>query len=202
MEIIMITIKRANIFVVLFIFISMIFSVSAAEATGNQNKTEHKVLKLAGTGFMYPMEVPGMEEGDEPMEAMCFDVDLINAKNNKMIGTGIDCLSNVDVKENGNVSLIGTTYFHLIKGTLIVRGAVTVQPVPEDFKLVGADGHQYSHITGAASDEDSIIGGTGKFANSSGRARLSGMVDMSEFTMNEGDPLTFNCLFVVDINLN
>ena len=106
------------------------------------------------------------------------------------------------MKENGNVSLIGTTYFHFPKGTLISRGAVTVQPVPEDFKLVSADGHPYSHITGAASDQDSIIGGTGKFKNSTGRARLSGMVDMTAFEMNEGDPLTFNCLFVVDFNLN
>ena len=202
----MIAIKRTNILIVLFFIIGIFLNVSVAEATGSHHKyhnsTEHLVLKLAGTGFMYPMEVPGMEEGDDPMEAMCFDIDLVNVKNNKIIGTGTDCLSNVDVKENGNVSLIGTTYFHLRKGTLIARGAVTVQPVPEDFKLVGADGHQYSHITGAASDEDSIIGGTGKFANSTGRARLSGMVDMTEFTMNEGDPLAFNCLFVVDVNLN
>ena len=204
----MISINRVNMLMVLFIITGIFLNVSVVEATGkhhhhkHHNSTEHLVLKLAGTGFMYPMEVPGMEDNDNLMEAMCFDIDLVDMKNEKIIGTGTDCLSNVDMKENGNVQLIGTTFFHLPKGTLITRGAVTVQPVPEDFKLVGADGHSYSHITGAASDEDSIIGGTGKFENSTGRARLSGMVDMSEFTMQEGDPLAFNCLFVVDVNLN
>ena len=81
----MITIKRTNIFVVLFIFISMLLSVPVASATGNKHK--HKVLQLVGTGHMYfKDDVPGVEVG-----AMCFDVELVNAKNNKIIGTGTDC---------------------------------------------------------------------------------------------------------------
>jgi hypothetical protein len=223
MELIMILINRINTLFVLYFFIGAFLSVSAAEATGNHHNrsdrfdrydrfdrfgrdehNEHLVLKLDDTGFMYPMEVPGMEEGDDPMPAMCFDLDVIDLKRNKIIGTGTDCMSNVAMDENGNVALIGTSYFYLPGGKLITRGAVTVQPVPEDFSLVSADGHPYSHITGSAStsEQNSIIGGTGKYENSTGRVRLSGMVDMTEFTMNEGDPLTFSCLFVLDINLN
>lgn len=207
----MILINRVNMLIVLFLFIGTFFSVSAVQATGNHHDRfdrdehgGHLVLKLAGIAFMYPMEVPGMEEGDDPMPAMCFDLDVIDLKNNRNIGTGTDCLSNVAMDENGNVALIGTTFFYLPGGKLITRGAVTVQPVPEDFNLVSADGHPYSHITGSAStsEHNSIIGGTGKYENSTGRARLSGMVDMAEFTMNEGDPLAFSCLFVVDVNLD
>lgn len=223
----MILMNRVNMLIVLFLFVGTFFSVSAAQAAenhhdrfdrfferfdrfdrfdrfGRHEDTEHLVLKLDGTGFMYPMEVPGMEEGDDPMPGMCFDLDVIDLKSNKIIGTGTDCMSNVEMDENGNVALIGTTFFYLPGGKLITRGAITVQPVPEDFSLVSADGHPYSHITGSSStsEQNSIISGTGKYENSAGRVRLSGMVDMTEFTMNEGDPLTFSCLFVLDLNLN
>lgn len=196
----MTAINRTSMLIFLFLFIGIFPSVSVADDTGNNH--EHLVLKLHGTGFMFPMEIPGMEEGDDPMEAMCFELDVIDLKSNEIIGTGTDCMSNVDMEENGNVALVGTTFFNLPDGELIARGAITVQPVPEDFSLVSADGHPYSHITGSAraSDQNSIFGGTGKFENSSGRMRLSGMVDMSKFTMNEGDPITFSCLFVVDVN--
>ncbi len=201
----MILINRTNMLIFSFLFIIIFPGVSVAGDDGNHHEhTEHLVLKLHGTGFMYSMEVPGMEEGDDPMEAMCFELDVIDMKSNEIIGSGTDCMSNVEMKEDGNVALVGTTYFYLPEGQLIARGAITVQPVPEDFNLVSANGHPYSHITGSAStsDQNSIIGGTGKFENSSGRVRLSGMVDMTEFTMNEDDPITFSCLFLVDVNLD
>jgi hypothetical protein len=203
MEIIMILINRTNIQIFLFLFIIIFSGVSVAGDNGDHHEnSEHLVLKLHGTGFMYSMEVPGMEEGDDPMEAMCFELDVIDMKSNEIIGSGTDCMSNVEMKEDGNVALVGTTYFYLPEGQLIARGAITVQPVPEDFNLVSANGHPYSHITGSAntSDHNSIIGGTGKFENSSGRMRLSGMVDMTQFTMTEDDPITFSCLFVVDLD--
>ena len=199
----MIVINRTNMLIFLFLLIVIFPGVSVAEESDdNQEHTEHLVLKLHGTGFMYSMEVPGMEEGDDPMEAMCFELDVIDLKSNEIIGSGTDCMSNVEMKEDGNVALVGTTFFYLPEGQLVARGAITVQPVPEDFSLVSADGHPYSHITGSAntSDQNSIIGGTGKFENSSGRVRLSGMVDMTQFTMTEDDPITFSCLFVVDLD--
>lgn len=202
----MILINRINMLIFLFTSIVIFLGVSVAEANEDHHDhtehTEHLVLKLHGTGFMYSMEVPGMEEGDGPMDAMCFELDVVDLKSNEIIGSGTDCMSNVEMKEDGNVALVGTTFFYLPEGKLITRGDITVQPVPEDFSLVSADGHPYSHITGSAntSDHNSIIGGSGKFENSSGRVRLSGMVDMTQFTMTEDDPITFSCLFVVDLD--
>ena len=46
----------------------------------NQADEQHHIFKLVGTGSMYKMQVPGLDE-----EAMCFDVDLYNA-GNKLLG--------------------------------------------------------------------------------------------------------------------
>ena len=127
----MILINKTNILIFCFIFIIIFPGVSVAGDNGDHHEhSEHLVLKLHGTGFMYSMEVPGMEEGDEPMDAMCFELDVIDLKSNEIIGSGTDCMSNVEMKENGNVALVGTTYFYLPEGQLIARGAITVQPVP------------------------------------------------------------------------
>ena len=56
-----------------------------------------------------------------------------------------------------------------------------------------------THITGAASPDNAVISGTRQFAGAEGTVRLSGMVDMSAFGGNPGDPIGFDCLFFVDL---
>ncbi len=56
-----------------------------------------------------------------------------------------------------------------------------------------------THITGASSKKNSVLRGTGRFKNSKGTVRLSGMVNMTDFTGDEGSPITFDCLFVIDL---
>ena len=129
--------------------------------------------------------------------AMYFDVKVVNAKNNQIIGRGTDCLSKVTPTGTG-VALVGTTYFHLPGGSLITRGKTSVQPVLHP--TVTPRGLTVTHITGAASDQNSVIGGTGRFASASGKVRLSGMVSMANFAGNVGDPIVFDCLFVVDLD--
>ena len=83
-------------------------------------------------------------------------------------------------------------------GTLITRGYTSVQPVFH--QTVTPRGVTVTHITGASSDQNAVIGGTGRFEGVSGTARLSGMVDMANFAGNVGDPISFDCLFIVDLD--
>ena len=187
-------VKKTSIMATLFTVLTIISHAAVVQATTTEEIHNHYIVKLAGTGSMYKMTMPGFDE-----EAMCFDIDLIDMKSSDIVGTAIDCLSDVQSKANG-ISLIGTTFFRLPEGILITRGKVSVQPVLEE--TISESGQTYTHITGASNTGNTIIAGTGIFADSTGNARLSGMVDMSSFAMNEGDLLTFNCLFEIHLDSN
>jgi hypothetical protein len=175
-----------------FIFMCLSYNVSAEDNGGGK----HYVFNLIGTGYMYESveDLDGDGIADDP--AICFDVDLINAKNQQVIGTGTDCLSNVTPTGTG-LALVGTTYLHMPNGDLVIRGNTSVQPVFHP--TVTADGQTMTHVTGAAGTGNAVIDGTYRFEGASGTARLSGMVDLSGFGGNVGDPISFNCLFVVDL---
>lgn len=179
--------------------ISMSLLTTFAAYAGNQqeNAGKHLVLNLVGSGEMYESTVPDIDGDGNDDSAMCFDVQLVDVHTNQVIGKGTDCLSMV-VPTGTGVALVGTTYFHLQGGTLITRGKTSVQPVFHP--TVTPRGLTVTHITGASSDQNSIIGGTGRFAGATGTARLSGMVSMANFAGNVGDPINFDCLFVVDLD--
>ena len=126
-----------------------------------------------------------------------FDVDLVNMKNQKVVGTATDCLSDITPTGTG-LALVGTTYFNFRQGTLITRGNTTVQPV--NHSTVTPYGQTITHVTGASVVGNSVIGGTGRFKNRTGTVRLSGMVDMTHFGGNVGEPISFDCLFIVDLD--
>ena len=155
------------------------------------------VLNLVGAGAMYQQAVPDIDGDGYDDIAMCFDVDLRDVHNNQIIGKGTDCLGMVKPMGSG-VALVGTTYFHLPSGTLISRGKTSVQPVFHP--TVTPRGLMVTHITGASADQNSILGGTKRFAGTTGTARLSGMVNMANFTGNVGDQISFDCVFVIDLN--
>jgi len=147
---------------------------------------------------MYPDTVPDIDGDLEDDDAICFDVELVNGKNRQVIGTATDCLSNIAPAGLG-LQLVGTTFFHLPQGTLITRGNTTVQPVPVGHPITTPDGQMITHITGASDVGNAVIGGTGRFENSEGTVRLSGMVDMTNFSV-EGTPIAFDCLFIIDLD--
>ena len=175
------------------LFLSLSFN---AQAEGNGGG-KHYVFNLIGTGVMYPGTVADIDGDGVDDPAMCFDVDLINAKNQQLIGTGTDCLSDVTPTGTG-LALVGTTFFHLPEGDLVVRGNTSVQPVLQP--TITPAGQNITHTTGAAGTGDAVIDGTGRFAGVAGTARLSGMVDLSGFAGSVGDPISFDCLFVVDLD--
>jgi len=154
------------------------------------------VLNLIGTGPMYEDYVPDIDGDGADDPAMCFDVDLVDMQKGQTVGTATDCLSNVTPTGTG-VALVGTTYFNFPQGELVVRGKTTVQPVLHP--TVSASGQEMTHITGAASPDNAVISGTRRFAGAEGTVRLSGMVDMTEFGGGVDDPISFDCLFFVDL---
>lgn len=157
----------------------------------------HYVLNLIGTGAMYEDLVPDIDGDGVDDPAICFDVELINQMNKQVVGTATDCLSDLTPIGTG-VALVGTSYFHMPQGTLITRGLTSVQPVLQP--TVTTWGQNITHITGASGTGNAIIGGTKRFAGATGTVRLSGMVDLSEFGGNIEDPMTFDCLFVIDLD--
>ncbi|MEH6533763.1 MAG: hypothetical protein V7735_20795, partial [Photobacterium frigidiphilum] len=158
----------------------------------------HLVYNLIGTGDMFIRNVPDIDGDGNKDEAFCFKVQLVNAKNQKEIGTAVDCLSQIDGDNpGGGIKLVGTTFFKTPHGKLVTRGKTTVQPVLH--KTVTPNGVKMTHITGASSKKNSVLRGTGRFKNSKGTVRLSGMVNMTDFTGDEGSPITFDCLFVIDL---
>jgi len=166
----------------------------------NKRTDRHLVYNLIGTGEMFSRKVPDIDGDGNKDDAICFKVQLVNLKNQKEIGTAIDCLSNIEAKsddEGGGIRLVGTTFFKTPHGKLVTRGKTTVQPVLR--KTVTPNGVKITHITGASSKKNSVLYGTGRFKNSKGTVRLSGMVDMSKFNDEDGNLITFDCLFVIDL---
>ena len=153
--------------------------------------TSNAVSRDFSDGF-FPPGLPA-----EPTSALCFDVDLVNLKTGKVVGTATDCLSEItQVGLEGGVKLIGTTIFRFNDGMIVSRGATTVQPIT----TVPA-GTPITHITGAIPNPgtNNILHGTQRYAGATGSVRLSGSVDMTDFG-GAGTPITFDCVFVIDFD--
>lgn len=178
------------------LLIALCLGLSFNAMAENNGGGKHYVLNLIGTGAMYQAEVADIDGDGVDDPAMCFDVDLINAKNQQLIGTGTDCLSDITPTGTG-LALVGTTTFHLPQGELVVRGNTTVQPVLHP--TVTPAGQNITHITGASGTGNAVIEGTRRFTGAQATTRLSGMVNLSDFTGEVGDPISFDCLFVVDL---
>jgi hypothetical protein len=183
-----------NIKIVIIAVISIFLGMSSTASAADEKGGKMLVMNLVGSGAMYESTVPDIDGDGADDGAICFDVDLINKKNGHLVGTATDCLSNITDVGAGK-ALVGTTYFYLPQGTLVTRGNTTVQPVTQG--ITTADGQLITHVTGAAGTDNAILEGTGRFKNSTGTVRLSGMVDMSAFTGIAGTPIAFDCLFVI-----
>jgi hypothetical protein len=180
--------------------VCLLLGMSLNAMAGNIGAGKHLVLNLVGTDVAYAGFVAGINENDPALAALCFDVDLFNAKNQQLIGTATDCLSEITAVGAG-VALIGTTTFNLPSGSLTVRGNTSVLPVTQPTVTPNGtpNGQNITHITGASGMGDAVISGSMKFANATGTARLSGMVDLSSFD-GVGTPISFDCLFVIDLD--
>ncbi|MBW3628116.1 MAG: hypothetical protein KY464_02350 [Gemmatimonadetes bacterium] len=147
------------------------------------------ILNLRGSAVAEPrtMNINGVSTA-----AMCFTVDLLDVRNQQVVGKGTDCIvAKPDDRHASGLEVIGTTIFDFGQGdTFTSRGLTTVQATTH-----GSPG--ITHITGAIAPEgeNSIVGATGRYQNLRARVRLSGAVDMSR--METDKRVYFDCLFVV-----
>jgi len=171
----------------------MIILILAAGWVSAAGVGNNIAVRLAGTGQAYDGNDLFSEFGLPLLDAVCFDVDLIDVKTSSVIGRASDCLSGItpSVTDSG-VMLTGTTFFFFPGGTLISQGLTTVQPV-----LHGSA--DFTHITGAVPSpgDNGVIYGDGKFKNANGPVRLSGAVNLS--LLNSDGLITFDCAFIIDI---
>lgn len=154
------------------------------------------VLNLIGKGAMYIDTVPAVTGLGEVVQAWCFDVDLVDLKTGETVGTATDCLDPTlsDQKLSpGGLGMIGTTYFNLPDGVLAIQGRTTVQPRNWPTR-------SFTHITGGNSAGNAVLYGTGVYRGLTGTARLSGMVDLSQFDQSVGSLITFDCIFIVELS--
>lgn len=157
--------------------------------------------ELAGTDFD---EIDVLNEAGValPVDLMaflgCHKVPLLDMKTKKELGSGIDCLYGVE----GGVAAV--SFFILPGGSLVTAGLTSLGPFTSgvgDNPVVPGDSNSPSpvFITGSIPDlaTNSIVTGTGQFADAEGTARVSGavfpgpLVDDSNFW--------FNCLWELNI---
>lgn len=176
-----------------YVLLSLVLTAlsQSASAAGNQ----HLVFLVKGTGVTETRDIDTDGDGINDTTAGCHDVQLYDPSNGLQIGEATDCLSEIVVESYDadgapNISLTGTTFFNLPGGTLVTQGLTTVRPV---LQPTFRDAIDYTHITGSNSDSG-VQYGTQKFQNAEGKARLSGQVDLSV-----PGQITFNCIFIVDL---
>jgi hypothetical protein len=151
------------------------------------------VLRFVATALADERPIPPIP-GTGTDTGLCFDGDLIDLATGRVIGSATDCLADIEGSPEEGMALVGTTIFNLPGGTITSRGLTTVQPV-----LTDPAGTPVTHTTGAIPNPgaNSIIGGTGRFANASGSVRLSGAVNLDAL----GDGIiAFDCVFVIDLD--
>lgn len=131
-------------------------------------------------------------------DVFCFTVDLVDPSTGHRIGDGVDCLDTstiVPIGTEGGFEITNTTTFNLPGGTIVSESLTTVQPS-------GPGSVGVTHVTGAIPAEGSnqILSGTGRFANAEGRVTINGAVDMSGFGFGAGDPIGFDCVFIINLD--
>ena len=153
-------------------------------------------VRLVGTADMYNGDVLFNEfhielPAGKDNHPLCFDLDLVDVKSGKVIGSAADCLTDITpMGDGGGVALTGTTFFFFKKGTVVSQGLTTVQPI-----LHGSP--DFTHITGAIPQEgdNNVVYSDRKFKNVKGPVRLSGTVELGDFP----NSASFDCVFILDL---
>ncbi|MEW7279015.1 hypothetical protein ABW636_10510 [Aquimarina sp. 2201CG1-2-11] len=154
------------------------------------------ILRLKGTGAK---RVPSDFEQELGVEssAICFNVELLDARTNLKVGNGTDCLSEIVTVQANNDGLpkikLNTTVFNFDSGTYATQTLTTLQTIYQGDKEI-------THITGVTHEVDDIqnnfVYGDGYFSNIEGSSNISGAINMSKLD-TEGK-VDFDCIFVLN----
>lgn len=146
------------------------------------------VLQLRGVASPYTCEIPPTAKGTTM--ATCFDVDLVNLKTGKIVGTGTDAIADVEPVGDA-MTLTNTTFFRLSGGTIVSRTLVNILPL-----LVQTDPSVTVSTLGfPVPGEKNIIATTGKYKNLTGTSTLTGAAN----NQLPNGQLGFSCNFVLKL---
>ena len=197
--------KKSGIWTLLFISLYVLSNVALAnEKDRHQHPDAHDQqrlsIKLVGWSQAY---TPGSGEGiienvpNVEGDVVCQDVDMVDLHSNKVIATSTDCFSDVEPDSGGGAGFTGTSFLNFPDGTIISQGGFTAQPVLRETTTI--DGVTITAITGEAAEGNTIIGGTGKYENSTGNVRVSGLINGEEYAFMPGDTMYFDCIFEIQL---
>ena len=148
-------------------------------------------VQAAGPNQVVTMLGVGSLMADPPITgALCYEADIVDTMNGRIIGAGIDCLENI-LEVGDGLSADRTTFFDFPEGNLVANGVTSIAPVTG-----GSPG--FTHIVSdiPTPDSNNISYGTKRYAGASGRVRLSGAVDLTGFPSAVG----FNNIFVIGLD--
>lgn len=193
-------IKKTGIWALLFTFLYVLPGVSMANDGDRHHRhgkhdNKHLIVKLLGHSEAY---VPDWDVPNAESDVVCQDIDLVDLKSNEVIGAATDCFSSIEpATDGGGAGFIGTSFLYFPEGTIISQGKFTARPVLQE--TTSSTGVPITAITGAATEGNSIIWGSGKYENVQGNVRVSGMVNDTEYAFMPGDPIYFDCIFDIQL---
>ena len=98
------------------------------------------IVQMRGKAIGTTRTIPSVPETGTT-QGNCFDMDLVNPGDNRVIGTATRCLTDISTV-NGGMALTATTFYRLPQGTIVSRQRTTVQPIIDSSAGI-------THITGA-----------------------------------------------------
>ncbi len=149
--------------------------------------TPEEVLALADRFPNLPADVRAIMLGPD---TLCFEVPMNSAETGLFLGTGLDCLFNIEADPSGIVTLEAISAFRFrFSGTIWARGDTTVAP------LLAPHSAGATHATGGWTTDPNVFLTTGEFSNYIGNTRLSGLVDLTAFPGQMG----FRCMWQIHL---
>jgi hypothetical protein len=137
---------------------------------------------------------PTFPVGEGCAAFVCFEIPLVNPKSGSSLGTGVECIRFEDgttPSPTASSRVTAVTFFVFRTGTLVNATKTTIEPFADGFGNGGNPPR--THLVGSIPDPDAetIIAGTGRFRRSTGRARVSGAVQIAESVF-------FDCLWKIE----
>jgi len=161
------------------------------------SNVKRMVLNAKGESEAYLCTIPSTTLGTT--QALCFDVPLYDMKKNRYVGTMQDALADVQSSAEHPGALIATatstfTFYKRTKSSsFTTRVLGQVQPFLQD-------NDEMTHMTSYYStpNQNDIIAATGRFQNKRATARESGSINLSQFTGQPGDIVTYDLLWIIE----
>jgi hypothetical protein len=148
------------------------------------------VVQMKGKSTGETRSIPSID-ATGTTEGNCFDVPMIDPKNQQQLGTATRCFTDVQTVQDG-LALTETMFLKFADGTIVARSRPTIQPILDDAAdmthLIGAVPTPY--VTNLLVDQS-----TETYRDMAGSLRYGGVMNLNRF--KENNEITFDDLALV-----